>query len=264
MTRSSNPNTSGRHDRAWAFLTGSLDSDQADTFLSDAESNTDTLEALLDTGEELLQYRSLSDAHLRADRVGAHVDGLDVDRALAAEHDPDQRLEAALADGKTRATAWRRFRRFTRRPALGIPTVLIAAAATFFIAVQRPAPVPDYTGAWRNGTSAVRAVSGDFGTYVVGNEADLVIRPVAPMTSSSPEVRVYLGQNGGALAPVIAETELGRAQSVRILLPVTSEIGPGTHRVVVLVGSDLDGANPEADSPHWARFETTMQVVETR
>ena len=262
MTQSSGPSDSLLHDRAWDFLTGSLDSDEADAFLNATESDTDLLAALLDTSEELLRYRSLSDADLRAEWVGPDIDGLDVGLAMSVDHDPDRRLDAALAASEARATAWSRFRRFTRRPAAGFTAVLLAAAAAFFVMVQGPTPVPDYTGEWRNGASSVRAVSGDAGTYVVGNEADLVLRPVAPVTSSNPEVQVYLGRNGGALAPVRAETEVSRAQSVRVLLPITTELGLGTHRVVVLIGSDLEGADPETNTGQWARFETTMQVVE--
>jgi hypothetical protein len=266
MTRSPGPDASSPHDQAWDFLTGSSSDEDAEALLTALETNPDTVRALCNASDDLIRYRSLGDTELRAAWAGPGADGIDVDEELALDHDPDTLLDAAITNGEERVSAWERFRRFARRPSAGVTAGLLAAAAALFVVTQGPAPVPDYTGDWRNGASATRAApdnaasTSTSGVYMIGNEAALVIRPVTPMETADPDVRVFLGQAGGSLVPVAAETELGRGQSVRVLLPITAEIGTGTHRVVVLVGRDLEHADPETDTDDWARFETTMQV----
>lgn len=260
MTRPPESTSTEAYDRAWDFLTAADDDDAAETFLEALSTEPEALDALVHSSEELLRYRSLDDAELRAAWAGPDAAGLDVDQELATEHDPDQRLDAAIADGDHRSSSWARFRGFSRRRSAGFAVGLMAAAAALFVLGQGTDPVPDYAGDWRNGAAVTRATPGTPGVYLVGNEADLVIRPVAPMDTTELEVRVFVGRNGGALAPVDAEVEVGQSQAVRVLLPITSELGIGTHRVVVLVGSGLDEANPETDTDDWARFETTMRV----
>ena len=260
MTRNPEPPSIEAHDRAWDFLTNADDDGAAEAFLEALQTEPEALDALVHSSEELLRYRSLGDAELRAAWACPDAAGLEIDQDLAAEHDPDQRLDAAIAAGDHRSASWARFRGFNRRRSAGITVGLMAAAAALFVLGQGTDPVPDYAGDWRNGAAITRATPGTPGVYLVGNEADLVIRPVTPMGATEPEVRVFVGRNGGALAPVDAEIEVGQSQAVRVLLPITPELGTGTHRVVVLVGSGLDEANPETDTDDWARFETTMQV----
>jgi len=262
MSHSTEATPRHARDLAWDLITGNLEEDQAEAFLTDIETDPESVEALLETSEELLQLRALGDAAFRAAWTEPDTDGLDVDAMLQLEHDPDALLQAAIADEQARTTAWARFQRFIRQPGTRMTIGVLAAATALFVMLQPAAPVPDYAGAWRTGASTVRATPGEPGRYLVGNVADLVLRPDQTVALADPAIRVFVGRNGGALEPVVADTETSPTKSVRVLIEVTPELGVGTHRVVVLIGRNLERADPETDADDWARFETTMLVVD--
>jgi|GEM_PF-5518900 len=249
-------------DTAWDFLTHGLEDDAAEAFLEQVESSPEALAALLEASEDVLLLRSLGDRELREALAGTDAPAMSADELLTLDHDPDARLDAALADGHTRRTVWQRFRSFAARPS-GLAMVAFLAAAMALLVVGQPRePVPDYHGDWFNGAAENRAETGVVGRYLFTNRAELRLYPDLPTAPDDLEVKVFLGRNGGALEPVAAETEVGKTRAVRVFIDVTPEVGLGTHRVVVLVGPDLDGVDPETDSEEWARVEREMLVVD--
>ena len=256
------PTPDARHSAAWDFVTGQLADAEAERFTEALEADPAVVDALLDASDDLVHLRALGDAELRGLLAGADAPALAAADLLALESDPDARLEAALGAGAPGARAWDHFRAWMRRPS-GWGLGLAVAAALALLIIKAPSePVPDYSAAWRNGASATRAETGVKGRYLVGNVADLVLRPEGPAAPEHPEVRVFVGPRGGALVPVAAETEVGQTRAVRVMLEITPELGVGTHRVVVLVGADLDGVDPETDLEGWARVETSLTVVD--
>jgi hypothetical protein len=248
---------------AWDFLVGGLSDADADAFLDVLEHSPDHEAALVEAADDVVLLRSLGDAELREYWAGPGVEDIDLDALLDDSHHPDRLLDEALADGEARASSWRRFLSFSRRPTVGATAVLLVAAlALLFIMVPQPEPVPDYSSAWRTGASETRASTGEKGRYKIGNFADLVVRPETTGAPEAPEIRVFVGRNGGSLEPVEAETTVSASGAVRVLFEVTPQIGLGTHRVVVLVGRKLTDADPETDTDDWARVETDLRVVE--
>lgn len=248
-------------DASWRLLTGDMSTEEADELLRTLEASPKMAEALEEAAEDLLNLRSLGDDNLRAMLAGADAEGLDAAELMDCAHDPDARLQAALADETARRSSWERFRRFARRPSLGVLTTVAAAAMVLFM-VGRPTPhTVQYEGGWRNGAAQTRAVTGTPGQYLVSNTAELVLHPVGEAGAEPVEVQVYVEQ-AGALKPVTAQTQVGRSGAVRVLIDITPELAVGTHRVVVLLGQELDAAAPELEPDGWTRYETTMEVVD--
>lgn len=260
------------HATAWDFVHGQLDATEAERFTEALESDPAVVDALLSASDDLVHLRALGDAELRDLWAGPDAPPLDAADLLALEHDPDARLDACLAAEGAAASPgtrpWDHFRAWLRSPSAmkrgGLGLGLALAAALALLVVGAPSePVPDYNAAWRNGASATRAETGVKGRYLVGNVADLVLRPDGGDAPDHPEVRVFVGRNGGPLVPVAAHTEVGQTRAVRVMLEITPELGVGVHRVVVLVGHGLEGADPETDPDPWARVETSLRVVDS-
>lgn len=213
---------------AWDLLTGELEDDALDGVLDDVDGDE-----LLATADELLTLRALgetADADL--------LDGAD---------DPDAMLDAALAEATMSATRTeRRTRSWFLRPALG-GLAAVAVALLVVTSLVQPAvqPVPTYSGGWENGVSTVRAETGRLGHYVVGNEAHLALVPSAALAGRPVDAAVFVGRNGGAPEPVEgAAAQVGVGGRVDVWIPITAELGPGTHTAVVVIGPEgsLDGA----------------------
>jgi hypothetical protein len=235
--------------------------EEANDFLRSLEGDPEVAEVLEEAAEDLLHLRSLGDDDLRAALAGAEAEGLPVAEVLDWAHDPDARLQAALADETARRSGWERFRRFARRPTLGVMTTVAAAAMVLFMVGRPTPPAVQYDGGWRNGAAQTRAVTGTPGRYLVSNTAELVLHPVGEVAAESIEVQVFVEQ-AGALKPVTTQTQVGRSGAVRVLIDITPELSMGTHRVVVLLGQGLDGAAPDAEPDGWTRYETTLEVVD--
>lgn len=252
----------GPADTAWRFVVNTLEDADAEAFLRQMENDAAAVDALEEAAEDVVLLRCLGDAGLREQVVGAGVPGLSADVLLGLDHDPDARLDAALAAASARTSAWDRFRAFAGRGSARWVAVALAAAMVLLVVGRPQAPVGDYDAAWRNGAAAVRAESGERGRYLVGNVADLVVRPEGSDVLVDPEIEVFIGLRGGALQPLAAETEVDATGAVRVFIDVTDALGLGTHRVVVLVGRDLAAADPETDTDDWARVEASMRVVD--
>jgi hypothetical protein len=137
----------------------------------------------------------------------------------------------------------------------------LLVAVTMALVVLPPAP--DYSSAWRNGAAQMRGERSQLGTYEVTNVANLVMRPGAAGGFARPQVRVWMGRKGGNLVPAEGvRLRQGTTGAIRVSLPITEEMGAGTHTVVVLLGKDLSWADPSLPAWWWSRVDTELVVVE--
>ncbi len=174
---------------------------------------------------------------------------------LAAEASLDDSI-AQLEQNTTRPSGHPK-RRGRPRAWIGAALLVIGILGM----VQFP-PAPDYSSTWRNGVVSTRDNRIQPGTYTVPSAASLVLRPSASNGFARPQVKVWVGPKGQRLMPADRpRLRQGTTGAIRVTLPISTKMSPGTHTVVVLLGKDLSWADPRLPAWWWSRVDTEMIVT---
>jgi len=239
---------------AWAALTGEASADELDALLDEVAETPDTGLALEALADDILTLRCLGDADLRGHLAGEAAGLGDIE-----DNDVDAILNDSIEQLRESTSRWAGFRAWVRRPGAWGGAMLLAAAVSVFVLLP---PAPEYSSTWQNGAAQMRGAPAQVGTYEHTNVAKLVVRPGPGEAFERPQVKVFVGPKGGALRePASFRAQQGTTGAVRISLPITEDMAPGTHTVVVLLGDDLSWATPDRRAWWWTRVETELEVV---